>query len=82
MSGSTPYMKRIWNSRNYMADNEQPTRIYPCPQCRKPSRWDDNPWRPFCSERCKLIDLGDWASERHAITGEPTDPMDDFDNLT
>ncbi|HCO66084.1 DNA gyrase inhibitor YacG, partial [Alloalcanivorax sp.] len=47
-----------------MADNEQPTRIYPCPQCRKPSRWDDNPWRPFCSERCKLIDLGDWASER------------------
>ncbi|HAV69105.1 MAG TPA: DNA gyrase inhibitor YacG, partial [Alcanivorax sp.] len=26
--------------------------------------------------------LGDWASERHAIPGEPTDPMDDFDNLT
>ena len=82
MSGSTPYMKRIWNSRNDMADKDQPTRIYPCPQCRKPSRWDDNPWRPFCSERCKLIDLGDWASERHAIPGEPTDPIDDFDDLT
>jgi endogenous inhibitor of DNA gyrase (YacG/DUF329 family) len=30
----------------------------------------DNPYRPFCSERCKLIDLGDWAAERHAIPGE------------
>jgi endogenous inhibitor of DNA gyrase (YacG/DUF329 family) len=27
-------------------------------------------WRPFCSERCKLMDLGAWASERHAIPGE------------
>jgi endogenous inhibitor of DNA gyrase (YacG/DUF329 family) len=30
-------------------------------------------WRPFCSERCKLIDLGDWASERHVIPGEPAE---------
>jgi len=27
----------------------------------------ENPWRPFCSERCKLIDLGDWIEERHRI---------------
>ena len=27
-------------------------------------------WRPFCSERCKLIDLGAWAAEKHAIPGE------------
>lgn len=46
-------------------------RIYRCPQCRKPVQWrSDNAWRPFCSERCKLIDLGDWAAERHAIPGD------------
>ena len=30
-------------------------------------------WRPFCSERCKLIDLGDWAAERHVIGGAPVE---------
>lgn len=60
---------------------DKPTLIYPCPQCRKPSRWDDNPWRPFCSERCKLIDLGAWASERHSIPGDPNDPDDNLDGL-
>ncbi|MDP2286545.1 MAG: DNA gyrase inhibitor YacG, partial [Pseudohongiella sp.] len=28
----------------------------------------------FCSERCKLIDFGEWANERHSIPGEPVDP--------
>ena len=52
------------------ADNM--ARVYPCPQCKKLIQWrSDNAWRPFCSERCKLMDLGDWASERHAIPGEP-----------
>lgn len=47
-----------------------------CPNCKKPVSSDRarSPWRPFCSERCKLIDLGDWVSERHAIAGEPADP--------
>ena len=59
------------------------TKTIECPQCGKPARIGrDNDYRPFCSRRCKLIDLGDWASERHAIPGEPTDPMDDFDNLS
>lgn len=62
--------------------DKKPTRIYPCPQCRKPARWDDNPWRPFCGERCKLIDLGDWAAERHGIPGDPDAPGDDFDDLS
>ena len=34
-------------------------------------RWEDNPHRPFCSERCRVIDLGSWASERYRIAGEP-----------
>ncbi|MCL2917731.1 DNA gyrase inhibitor YacG [Shewanella litorisediminis] len=39
-----------------------------CPQCQKPVIWDaSSAFKPFCSERCKLIDLGDWASEKHAI---------------
>ena len=45
-----------------------------CPTCDKDVDWDDNqPWRPFCSERCKLIDLGEWASESHRIPGEHSD---------
>jgi hypothetical protein len=32
------------------------------------------PDRPFCSARCRLIDLGAWLSEQHAIPGEPADP--------
>lgn len=32
-----------------------------CPVCRRPVTWDNNPSRPFCSERCRLIDLGHWA---------------------
>jgi len=47
-------------------------RSVPCPTCNRPVPWSDqSPWRPFCSERCKLIDLGAWAAERHAIPGEP-----------
>lgn len=48
-----------------------------CPQCGDTVEWTEkNEWRPFCSERCKLIDFGDWASERHSIPGEPASPED------
>jgi len=40
-----------------------------CPICRKTVEWENNEWRPFCSERCKLIDLGQWASEGYVIEG-------------
>ena len=44
-----------------------------CPQCRRPLEYrTDNPARPFCSPRCKLIDLGAWAEERYAIAGPTT----------
>ncbi|HCT41285.1 MAG TPA: DNA gyrase inhibitor YacG [Moraxellaceae bacterium] len=50
----------------------------PCPRCGQPARWaPDNPARPFCSERCKLIDLGAWATESHRIPGDPVPPQDD-----
>ncbi len=38
-----------------------------CPICKTVTTWHENPWRPFCSERCKLIDLGKWASEEYRI---------------
>lgn len=54
------------------------TRIARCPRCGASTRLDaQNPWRPFCSERCKLIDLGDWFSERFAVPAEPAEPPDD-----
>ena len=41
-----------------------------CPNCGKPVQWEaSNPWRPFCSERCRLIDLGEWMNEGHRIEG-------------
>jgi len=47
------------------------TKIIHCPTCKKELVWSkEQTWRPFCSERCKLIDLGEWASESHRIAGE------------
>lgn len=44
--------------------------VVQCPTCEAPVEWSaQSPFRPFCSERCKLIDLGAWASEAHAISG-------------
>lgn len=51
--------------------NQRPLSVA-CPQCQKKVVWSEkNPYRPFCSERCKLIDLGAWADESHRIAGEP-----------
>jgi len=43
-----------------------------CPKCKKEVLWDNNKWRPFCSERCKMIDLGAWAKEDYRVS-EDTD---------
>jgi uncharacterized protein len=43
-------------------------RLVSCPQCGKSTPWSaDNAFRPFCSERCKLIDFGQWASEGYRV---------------
>ena len=39
-----------------------------CPGCRKKVNWENNKWRPFCSRRCKMIDLGKWASEDYKVS--------------
>jgi endogenous inhibitor of DNA gyrase (YacG/DUF329 family) len=40
-----------------------------CPICHQECAWDDNPARPFCSERCRMIDLGNWLGERYRVPG-------------
>jgi endogenous inhibitor of DNA gyrase (YacG/DUF329 family) len=44
-----------------------------CPICKRTTTWQENPWKPFCSDRCKLIDLGKWVSEEYKIPGEVTE---------
>lgn len=44
-----------------------------CPTCRKEGGWFEGSYGPFCSHRCKLIDLGKWLGEEHALS-EPLRP--------
>jgi hypothetical protein len=58
-------------------------RMVACPNCNNLSEFaPSNPFRPFCSERCKLIDLGLWASEQYSIPEaiKPDDLPDEFSN--
>ena len=48
-----------------------------CPTCARSVIWGpESPFRPFCSDRCRLIDLGDWFEENHRIQGDELDPTD------
>jgi len=53
-----------------------------CPTCKNSVVWSDHSkWRPFCSERCRLIDLGEWFGEEHRIAGEEAKfQIDDDEN--
>ncbi len=56
-------------------------RLIRCPRCGQQALWQDNPYRPFCSEKCKQIDLGSWASEDYRIAGNPAViDIDDTEN--
>ncbi len=48
-----------------------------CPICKKVTTWEENPHRPFCSERCKLVDLGKWAAEEYKVEGKPEEKEDE-----
>ena len=44
------------------------SKLVPCPRCGTPAPYaPENRWRPFCSERCRMIDLGAWASEAYRV---------------
>lgn len=49
--------------------------IVNCPTCEKEVIWSPaSPYRPFCSQRCRLIDLGEWADEKRTIAGSEIAP--------
>ena len=50
-----------------------------CPRCGTEARWQGNESRPFCSEKCRLIDLGRWSNEEYTIDGGKA-PQHDQDN--
>ena len=51
-----------------------------CPTCKRPVAWTpDQVFKPFCSERCRLIDLGEWVMEEKRIPGESLELENDND---
>ena len=53
-----------------------------CPNCGKKVKYSpDNPFRPFCSERCRLLDLGAWAKEERTVPGNAVNADEDADLL-
>jgi len=55
--------------------------IVSCPTCKKTVIWNEQAYRPFCSDRCKLIDLGEWAADEKIIPGESIDAESDYDSF-
>jgi len=53
--------------------------IVKCPTCQRPVEWSSaSVYRPFCSDRCRLIDLGAWLSEKHKIPDESATAGDEL----
>ncbi len=50
-----------------------------CPICKKVIPWENNRYRPFCSERCWTIDLGNWATGAYAVPVEESEPEEEID---
>lgn len=47
-----------------------------CPTCQRELTWSEEfPFRPFCSERCRMVDLGAWFAEERKVAGEPVDEL-------
>lgn len=65
-----------------MSTGRKAPQLVQCPTCGKPVVWGPEArWRPFCSERCRLLDLGEWLEEEKRIPGEPL-PQTDHDDAT
>lgn len=50
-----------------------------CRICKKTTTWEENPFRPFCSERCKTVDLAAWASEEYRVEGRQEEEEDEYE---
>jgi endogenous inhibitor of DNA gyrase (YacG/DUF329 family) len=59
-------------------EQNPPPRVVNCPTCGKPVAWlPENKFRPFCSERCRNIDLGAWAAEEYRVPEQEKPPPED-----
>ncbi|MGR9099278.1 MAG: DNA gyrase inhibitor YacG [Gammaproteobacteria bacterium] len=62
---------------------ESVAKIVKCPNCGKPVPWiHSQKFKPFCSERCKLIDLGEWVMEEKKIPGDSVESDQDPPTFT
>lgn len=71
-------------SANQGAEDTEKTQVImvSCPYCHKKVAYSkDNPFRPFCSEKCKLLDLGAWANEERTVAGNDVNMDEDADLL-
>lgn len=69
MANSENFTQNLSENPSNLNENQpiQPLKSYPCPQCKKLTAWQGNEFKPFCSERCRLIDFGAWANEDYKI---------------
>ncbi|HUR99086.1 MAG TPA: DNA gyrase inhibitor YacG [Pyrinomonadaceae bacterium] len=51
--------------------------VVKCPTCGKETQYESNEFRPFCSERCKLLDFGAWADEQYSVPDVSTTPSEE-----
>ena len=64
-----------------MSASDPSPRTVACPACGKPAVFaPSNAWRPFCSERCRMVDLGGWAAESYRIPKRPDEDERDEGN--
>jgi len=68
---------------SFNSSNRQNVRtVIKCPTCQQPTWWQDNPHRPFCSHRCRLLDLGCWVEEEYRVPAEDGGGLDEaLDNI-
>ncbi|MFC0309365.1 DNA gyrase inhibitor YacG [Gallibacterium trehalosifermentans] len=66
-----------------MSNTDNEIIFVPCPICKKSVIWSaESPYRPFCSKRCQLIDLGEWAAEEKRIASEESPFTTEIDEFT
>lgn len=63
-------------------DNKIKQLTIKCPRCGVSTNWEDNQYRPFCSNRCHQVDLGAWVDEEYRVPMDPELPQDDFEVFT
>jgi len=69
-------VRTLFSEPDPTMDSQAKPRIVRCPQCGGDSIFaPSNSWRPFCSHRCRQIDLGAWANEEFRVAASP--PVED-----